>query len=65
MPPPIPQISVNLKFAQINEISHAPGYLKMVPSVYRDHPLFDFQDHDFELREKDKVFLREIDITEE
>ena len=32
--------------------------------MYIDHPNFDFGSHDFELRVRDRVFLKEVEISE-
>lgn len=58
----MPSIVVNLNFPQMDEIAKAKQYLKYIPAVYHDHPAFDYSVPDFELRERDRAFLKEIDL---
>jgi hypothetical protein len=53
-------VSVNLKYERIPEMVNPLGYVKLVPHVYRDHPLFNFADEDYEISVKDKAFLRTL-----
>ena len=36
------------------------GYCKHIPVVYKDHPMFNFGDYDYEISHKDKVYLRKL-----
>ena len=60
----MPTIKINLNYSQIDEVAKSVSYLKHVPTVYIDHPNFDFGSHDFELRVRDRVFLKEVEISE-
>ena len=42
---------------QITQVSH---YFKYVPEVYSDGLNFDFGDKDYEIVERDKAFLRDL-----
>jgi len=64
LPPPMPSIKINLDYSQVDEVAKSVCYLKHVPTVYIDHPNFDFSNNDFELRVRDKAFLREVEISE-
>ena len=56
----MPVIKLNLQYKPMDVITKADHYFKYVPSVYSDAPNFDFADKDYEIRERDKVFLREL-----
>ena len=60
----MPTIKINLNYSQIDEVAKSVSYLKHVPTVNIDHPNFDFGSHDFELRVRDRVFLKEVEISE-
>ena len=55
-----PLIKMNLKYRPMEEISQATHYYKYVPEVFSDALNFDFADSDYELVERDKQFLREL-----
>jgi len=59
-PRPMPVIKMNLKYKPMDHITKAPHYFKYVPSVYRDSLTFDFADKDYEIRERDRKFLRDL-----
>ena len=59
-PRAMPVIKLNLKYKPMEQVTHAAHYIKYVPSVFTDALNFDFADSDYELREKDKLFLREL-----
>lgn len=56
----MPTVHIALTYPHLTEIADAPGFLKHMPSVYRDHPLFNFDERNFELRERDRAFLKEV-----
>lgn len=60
----MPIVKINLGYSQIDEVTKAPHYIKHIPQVHVDHPTFDFGDNDFELRVKDKSYLKDLDISE-
>lgn len=55
-----PVIKLNLQYKPMDVITKAAHYFKYVPPVYSDAPNFDFADKDYEIRERDKLFLREL-----
>ena len=57
---PMPQVKINLKYKPIDAISKAPHYIKYVPHVYTDALNFDFADNDYEIVERDRKFLAEL-----
>lgn len=59
-PRPTPVVKVNLKYKPIDVITKAAHYIKYVPNVFTDTMNFDFADEDYEIRERDKAFLREL-----
>ena len=56
----MPVIKMNLKYKPMEHITKAPNFYKYVPAVYSDALNFDYADTDYELVEKDRVFLREL-----
>ena len=44
----------------MEHITKAPHFFKYVPPVYSDALNFDFDDKDYELVERDKQFLRDL-----
>ena len=56
----MPIIKVNLKFKPIESITKAPHYIKYVPTVYSDSLNFDFAENDYELVERDRKYLKEL-----
>ena len=44
----------------MHEVTQADHYFKYVPKVYSDSLNFDFGDRDYQLQERDKKFLREL-----
>ena len=56
----MPIIKVNLKYKPIKSITKAPHYIKYVPTVYSDALNFDFAENDYELVERDRKYLKEL-----
>ena len=56
----MPVIKMNLRYKPMEVVTKAPHYFKYVPSVYSDALNFDFADRDYEIIERDKVFVRDI-----
>ena len=59
-PRAVPVIKQNLKYKPMEQVTKAPHFLKYVPTVFTDGPNFDYNHHDYELNEKDKKFLAEL-----
>lgn len=55
-----PIIKMNLRYKPMDHITKAPHYFRYVPPVYSDSLNFDFDDHDYELIERDREFLKEL-----
>ena len=53
---------MNLRYKPMEEVSHASHYYKYVPEVFSDALNFDFADGDYELVERDKQFLRDLNL---
>lgn len=53
-PRPKPVVKLSLKYKPMEKITAAPHYLKYVPHVFRDSLNFDFNDKDYEIRERDR-----------
>jgi len=56
----MPVIKMNLRYKPMEVVTKAPHYFKYVPSVYVDALNFDFADRDYEIIERDKVFVRDL-----
>ncbi len=56
----MPKIKMNLKYKPIEAITKAPHYIKYVPTVYMDALNFDFVDNDYEIDERDRKFLKDV-----
>lgn len=61
--PAMPEIKANLKYQKLPHITQAHHYLKFVPEVFREHPIFDWTDKDYEYTNKDIHFLRALNKT--
>lgn len=64
LPPPIPQVKVNLQYPPVDAVTKSACYLRHVPPVYHDHPTFNFAESDFQLRQRDQAFLAEVELPE-
>jgi len=60
LPPALPEVRINLQYERIPEMVNPLGYVKFVPQVYVDHPVFNFSDEDYEISVKDKAYLRSL-----
>jgi len=58
LPPAQPVVNLKLQYEIIPEVSNAHSYIKYVPKVYKDHPVFNFCEEDYEITVKDKAFLK-------
>lgn len=56
----IPQIQMNLRYRPMESITKAPHFIKHVPPVYSDALNFDFADRDYQLVQRDKQFVADI-----
>lgn len=59
-PMSMPVIKMNLKYKPMEHITKAPHYFRYVPPVHVDALNFDFSDEDYELIERDRQFLKEL-----
>ena len=55
-----PLIKMNLRYKPMEEITQAQHFYKYVPEVFSDALNFDYSDADYELVERDKQFLRDL-----
>jgi hypothetical protein len=51
---------LKLQYERIPEMVNPISYLKYVPQVFVDHPVFNFTDEDYEISVKDKAYLRSL-----
>lgn len=56
----MPTIKMNLRYKPMDHITKAPHYYRYVPPVFSDSLNFDFYDEDYELIERDREFLKEL-----
>ena len=59
-PRSMPLIKMNRKYKPMEHITKVPHFFKYVPPVYSDALNYDFDDTDYELVERDKQFLRDL-----
>ena len=59
-PLPMPVINMKLKYKPMEHVTAVPHFFKYVPAVFSDTLTFDFADNDYELVERDKQFLRDL-----
>ena len=57
---PMPIIKMNLKYKPVESVTRAAHYIKYVPHVYSDALNYDFADNDYELVERDRKFLKDV-----
>ena len=51
---------MNLRYRPMESITKAPHFIKHVPPVYSDALNFDFADRDYQLVQRDKQFVADI-----
>ena len=51
---------MNLKYKPMDHVTKAHNYFKFVPSVFSDSLTFDYHDRDYEIRERDKKFIQDL-----
>ena len=51
---------MNLKYKPMEHITKVPHFFKYVPEVFSDSLTFDWGDKDYELVQRDKQFLRDL-----
>lgn len=60
LPPALPVVNLKLQYERIHEMVNPISYVKYVPQVYVDHPIFNFTDEDYEISVKDKAYLKSL-----
>ena len=56
----MPIIKMNLRYKPMEHITKVPHFFKYVPSVFTDALTFDFGDKDYEIVERDKLFIGDL-----
>ena len=56
----VPIIKMNLKYKAMDHVTKASNYFKYVPSVFYDSLNFDFGDRDYQIVQRDKAFVKEL-----
>ena len=57
---PIPKMKMNLKYKPMEHVTKVDNFFKFVPSVFSDSLTFDYHDRDYEIRERDRKFIHDL-----